>query len=42
MILQVSFDVAPSALPGPQTFVLNLTDVFDNSWEDTFSIEVLP
>ena len=38
----VSFDVAPTTPPGPQMFVLNLTDVFDNVWEDTFSINVVP
>ena len=42
VVLQISFNVSPVALPGPQTFVLELTDVFDNTWEDTFSLEVLP
>ncbi|MDP6944741.1 MAG: hypothetical protein QF464_11370, partial [Myxococcota bacterium] len=42
VVLQVVFEVDATTPPGPQTFAVELTDTFDNSWESTFSIDLQP
>ena len=40
VVLQISFSTDPNSPPGPQSFTLELTDVFENTWEDSFSLEL--
>ena len=41
VILQVTFDVPLATAPGPQSFTVELTDSFENTWEDSFSISLV-
>jgi hypothetical protein len=41
VVLQVTFNVPLTTAPGPQSFTVELTDSFDNVWEDSFSIQLV-
>ena len=41
VVLQVTFTVPLAVAPGPQSFTLELTDSFENVWEDSFSIPLV-
>jgi hypothetical protein len=41
VVLQITFNVPLTTPPGPQSFTIELTDIFDNVWEDSFSIQLV-